>query len=116
MAKKSSVPAHIEEQYNKLVARHEDIERKGKANPFTSTNTYMHSFITKEFGLALRFPKTRQEELKEAGWLEVVEYNTLMKDFVQAPTEVFDNDELIDAFFRESFDYTNSLKPKKKKK
>ena len=43
--------------YEKMVATQPGIERKGKANPYTSMNGNMFSFITKEGEIALRLPE-----------------------------------------------------------
>jgi hypothetical protein len=43
--KKSKAPAESLELYEKLVATNPDVERKGAANPYTSLNGHMFSYL-----------------------------------------------------------------------
>jgi hypothetical protein len=44
-AKKPNIPADQLALYDKLIATHPEIERKGAANPYTSLNGHMFSLL-----------------------------------------------------------------------
>jgi hypothetical protein len=47
--------------YDKLVATHPSLQRKGAAMPYTSVGGHMFSFLTPEGKLALRLPAAARE-------------------------------------------------------
>lgn len=106
-----------EERYDELVAAFPDVPRKGKANPYTSLNGYMFSFIDKAGLLHFRLPKARIAELIAQGLAEhAFQYGRNMPDFAQMSDEVFRDLEAAKAIFAESLGHTASLKPKATKK
>jgi len=52
----TSVPAAQQAHYEKLIGTLPDIERKGKALPYTSCNGHMFSFLSEDGTLAIRLP------------------------------------------------------------
>ena len=66
MAKKpKDIPIELVVLYDKLLATHPDIERKGANNPYTSVNGHMFSGLSKN-GLGLRLGKEdRNKFLKD---------------------------------------------------
>lgn len=103
--------------YEDLIALHPDIERKGKANPYTSVNGHMFSFLNKEGDLGIRLSKEDREAfLKEHDAQLIVSYNTVMKEYVQIPDEMMGNLEALLHYLSNSFEYVKSLKPKPTKK
>jgi hypothetical protein len=100
-----------------LIATIPDVERKGAANPYTSLNGHMFSILSPEGILGLRLPKEAREDflirynaqLREA-------YGIIQKEYVAVPDEVFKNTEELKPFFRMSYDYVQSMKPKPTKK
>lgn len=100
-------------QYDKLVDTYPDIKRKGKANPYTSLNGHMFSFLMKEGHLALRMSKTDKaafEEKYQTG--PCISYNTVMKEYVVVPDEILHSLDKVQTYFDMSFAYVSSLKPK----
>ena len=111
------IPADKLALYDALIATIPDVERKGAANPYTSLNGHMFTILSPEGVLGLRLPKTAREDfltrynahLREA-------YGIIQKEYVEVPEDVFRNTEELKPFFRVSYDYVNSLKPKPAKK
>lgn len=104
-------------RYDELISRHPDIARKGKNNPYTSLNGHMFSFLNKEGILALRMSKTDKAAFEEKyNSPPMISYNTVMKEYVSVPEELFSDLDLLDSYVRMSHDYVASLKPKPSKK
>jgi len=63
MAKKApkDIPTELVDLYNKLLATHPDIDRKGANNPYTSVNGHMFSGLSKN-GLGLRLGTEDREK------------------------------------------------------
>ena len=102
----------ILEIYDKIIASLPNITRKGKATPYTSTNGYMFTFITKEKELAMRFSHKQIEDIISQGGSEVMQHGKLVKDFVLIPRSWLVDSTRIAELVMNSFDHTNSLKPK----
>ncbi|MFT5724972.1 MAG: hypothetical protein ACI9JN_002095 [Bacteroidia bacterium] len=101
--------------YDALIAEFPDVERKGKTTPYTSTNTYMSSFIGKEGILAFRLSANDIDVLIETHDARLMtQHGKTMKDFVAIPTRVTNDNALLKHYFQKSIDHTNGLKPKKK--
>lgn len=99
--------------YERLVATLENVTRKGKANPYTSLNGHMFSFLSKDGEIALRLSKQEQEAFMEkfdAG--PSVQYGAVMKGYVTIPEELLEETELLAPYFQMSYDFVASLKPK----
>jgi hypothetical protein len=113
----NTVPADKLALYDALIATIPNVERKGATNPYTSLNGNMFSILSPDGKLGLRLPKAAREDfltrynahLREA-------YGIIQKEYVEVPDEVFKNTAELSAFFRMSYDYVNSLKPKPTKK
>ena len=110
---KPSMDAERVARYDKHIAAHPEIERKGAANPYTSVNGHMFSCLNKEGHVALRMSKDDkalfEEEYKTPPFIS---YNTVMKEYVNVPDEVFHSDVLFQKYLNISFDWVRSLKPK----
>lgn len=101
--------------YNNLVDQFPAVERKGKTTPYTSSNTYMTSFIGKDGNLALRLSQDDLTTLIEnhgAGLM--LQHGKVLKDFICVPETILKDSSLLKTYFQRSLDHTNSLKPKKK--
>ena len=61
-AQKSKITPEIIELYEKLIATHPKINRKGKTMPYTSVNGHMFSLLTKDGKMGLRLNEHDQEE------------------------------------------------------
>ena len=62
IAKKvNNIPADKVSLYDKLVSTNPDIKRKGSANPYTSHNGHMFTFLYANGVLAIRLPEKERE-------------------------------------------------------
>ena len=105
------------ELYEKLVRTNPKIERKGAANPYTSLNGHMFSYLN-QFGLlALRLPKEeRQKFLKKYKTTLFEAYGAVMKEYVTVPDSLLRNTKMLEPYFQMSYEYVQTLKPKPTKK
>jgi hypothetical protein len=58
---KHNIPADKLALYEKLIAANPKIKRKGAANPYTSLNGHMFSYLDPSGSMALRLPETREK-------------------------------------------------------
>jgi len=54
--KTNNIPPDKSALYDKLIETHSKIERKGAANPYTSLNGHMFTYLNPAGTLALRLP------------------------------------------------------------
>ncbi|HKY19813.1 MAG TPA: hypothetical protein VJM31_01225 [Vicinamibacterales bacterium] len=112
---KSSAPraAHNLEWYEKLVATHPKVERKGATMPYTSLNVHMFSFLTKTGTLALRLPtEERDAFLKKYKTKLCEQHGAVLKEYVEVPDSLLTKTQELKKFFDISYAYVASLKPK----
>lgn len=114
MAKsKYAGPAAKLELYEKVVEAHGKADRKGAANPYTSRNGHMFSFLTKEGRLALRLSeKDREAFAKKYRAKPPVVYNTVMKEYMLVPDTLLKNTRGLKPWFEKSWAHIGSLKAK----
>jgi hypothetical protein len=100
--------------YDALVATNPEVERKGKAMPYTSMNGNMFSFLTPDGVLALRLSADDRQALMDRYGARLVEqHGAVMKEYVAVPADLLGRlDELRPGFDR-ACEYVGSLKPKK---
>lgn len=107
------VPAASLALYDKLLATHPKIDRKGAKNPYTSLNGHMFSFLTKDGRLGLRLSaEDREAFMKKHKAKLCVHYNTVMKEYVEVPPALFKKTGVLKKYLEMSYDYIESLKPK----
>ncbi len=103
--------------YDAIVDELPNIKRKGKANPYTSLNGHMFSFLDKEATLCIRLSKEDKlayEHKYKTG--DVIQHNCVMNGYVPiVDTVLNDKDELL-GFFEKSISFIQLLKPKPTKK
>ena len=114
MAKaKYTGPADRLELYEDLVGSVEDVERKGAANPYTSRNGWMQSFLGKEGEIAIRLPKDDLASfLRDFETEKPVSYGAVMKDFAIVPDDLLERQEEAREWFIKSWDWVGTLEPK----
>ena len=114
MAKaKYTGPAEKLALYEQLVASVEGVERKGAANPYTSRNGYMTSFLDKAGEVSLRLSKADQAEFIEAYDTRVpMQYGKNMPDFAVVPDALLENLDEVGPWFVRSWDFVGTLEPK----
>ncbi len=99
--------------YEAVVDRIDGLDRKGAANPYTSVNGYMTSFIDKEGSVGLRLdPTARAEFLELYGSRIAVQYGKEMKEFAVVPDELLERTGELSGWFQRGFDWVRTLKPK----
>ncbi len=105
------------ELYEKLIATHPDIGRKGKTMPYTSHNGHMFSLLSKSGSLGIRLPKEARETFLEKYNTTLFEqYGAIMKEYVTVPDQLLDNIDELKKYLAISFEYIKTLKPKPSKK
>ncbi|MEW7007401.1 hypothetical protein [Lentilitoribacter sp. EG35] len=106
------------ENYKTLAESEFGEKVKGKANPYTSINGNMFSFLDKEGTLCLRLSKADLANfMAEHDVPPVKQYGAVMKDYVSIPHPVLDDQKRLKEVFGKCLDNAKSLpaKPTKKK-
>jgi TfoX/Sxy family transcriptional regulator of competence genes len=112
-AKKSSIPADKSELYEKVIATHPKIERKGDRLGYTSLNGHMFSLLGPSGTLALRLPEEERAKFLHKYKTTLFEaYGAVMKEYVAVPEALFKNTKQLQKYLAMSYDYIATLKPK----
>jgi|SRR5580700_11762387 TfoX/Sxy family transcriptional regulator of competence genes len=115
--KKNNIPPDKLDLYEKLIATNSNITRKGAANPYTSVNGHMFSYLNPDGKLALRLPQDEREKfLKKYKTTLFEAYGAVMKEYVTVPDKLLRNTKELQPYLELSYDYVKSLKPKPTKK
>jgi len=116
--KKPDIPADKLALYDKLIATHPEIERKGAANPYTSLNGHMFSLLLGPKGvMALRLPKNEREKfLKKYDTTLYEAYGAVMREYVTVPDSLLKNTKGLEKYLAMSYAYVKTLKPKATRK
>src|ERR1700755_626116 len=110
---KAAVPAETLELYEKLVATHPEVERKGATLPYTSVNGHMFSFLTPEGRLALRLPAEARDAFLEKYETRLCEqHGAVLKEYAEVPDALLKKTRELKKYFDLSHAYVASLKPK----
>ncbi len=116
-AKKNLQSPEIIGLYDKLIATHPEIERKGAANPYTSVNGNMFTMLSPSGALALRLPEGEREKfLKKYKTTLFEAYGAVMKEYVTVPGALLRNTKVLQKYLGMSYEYAKTLKPKATKK
>jgi TfoX/Sxy family transcriptional regulator of competence genes len=116
-AKKSSISAVKSELYDKLLATHPKIKRKGAAMGYTSLNGHMFTLLGPSGTLALRLPAEEREKFFKKYKTTLYEaYGAVMREYVAVPDALFRNTKEMQKYLVVSYDYVATLKPKPTKK
>ena len=120
MAKKKDPSNHPEELlslYDELIATIPELARKGKMNPYTSLNGHMFSFLDKEGKLSIRLSTEEQAAFIKKHKAELsIQHGAVMRGYVVVPDKLMRKVKELSAYFKLSYDFTASLKPKPSKK
>lgn len=115
--KKSSIPADKSELYDKLIATHPKIERKGASMGYTALNGHMFTLLGPSGILALRLPEEERERFLKKHKTKLFEaYGAVMKEYVAVPDALFQKTNDLKKYLAISYDYIATLKPKPTKK
>jgi TfoX/Sxy family transcriptional regulator of competence genes len=109
--KQSSNPAI--ELYEKLIATHPEIERKGDANPYTALNGNMFTLLHQSQTLAIRLPDGEREKfLKKYKTTLFEAYGAVMKEYVRVPDSLLSKTDELRKYLEMSYEYAKTLRPK----
>jgi len=99
--------------YERLIATIPDVERRGAANPYTSLNGHMFSYLHPAGAVALRLPPgLREAFLRKYRSTLFQAYGVVQKEYVTVPNDLLADTEQLRGYFRASYDYVRSMKPK----
>jgi len=112
-AQKSKIPADKLELYNKLIATHPKIERKGAVHPYTSLNGHMFTYLDQTGTMGMRLPQDEVEKfLKKYKTTLFESYGVVKKDYVTVPGALLTNTMELSKYLAISYEYVKTLKPK----
>ena len=101
------------ERYEALMALVEGVERKGAANPYTSRNEYMTSFIDKVGEVSIRLDKAGREEfIAQYDSRIATQYGKDMPEFVVVPDDLLQRRGELRPWFVRSREWVGTLDPK----
>jgi hypothetical protein len=99
--------------YDKLVASHPDVERKGATMPYTSVNGNMYSYFSKDEFVGLRLPEDEREKFIAKYKTKLAEqHGIVQKEYVVVPDKLLKKTAELKKYFDISYTYASSLKPK----
>ena len=104
--------------FKKMIAAVEGVELKGARCPYTSFNGHMMSSISKADRIGLRLSKPDREEFIEKYQTTLFEAfpGFFQKEYVAIPESMLSNTSTLRKYFKKSYEYVGSLKPKKSTK
>jgi len=110
---KKPVSSEQLEAYDRLLATHPKVERKGKNLLYTSVNGHMFTIFSTEAKFGIRLPKAEREAfLTEFDTTILRSYGHNMPEYVTVPGALLEDTEALEPYLRMSYDYVTSLKPK----
>jgi hypothetical protein len=110
---KNAIPAGKLELYEKLIATHPKLERKGAAHPYTSLNGHMFTYLDQTGTLGIRLPKDELEAfLKKYKTSLFKSYGVVKKDWVTVPDTLLKNTKELKKYLEISYKFVGTLKPK----
>jgi len=99
--------------YEMLVASVEGVERKGAANPYTSRNGHMTSFIDTQGEVSIRLDEASRAEFIDPYESRISEqHGAQMNEFVVVPDELLERHDEIREWFARSWEWVGAKKPK----
>ncbi len=115
--KETNKPGDKVSLYDKLIATHPEIDRKGDTNPYTSYNGNMFTILLKKRSVRhtpsgkreIPFYKKYKTNLLEA-------YGAVMKEYVVVPDPLLKKTTELKKWLAISYEYIKTLKPKPTKK
>lgn len=106
-------PAEALERYEAVVARLADLDRKGAANPYTSLNGHMFSFLDKQGVVSIRLSAEDTEEFRatfESG--DSVQYGATMRGYSTVPVDLLSRTDELAEWLERSRAHIATLDPK----
>ncbi len=103
--------------YDRLIAVHDGLTRKGKANAYTAMNGNMFSFVGPDAEMCIRLSK---DDIAAYGEVyandPVIRYNSVMNGYVAVPDALLNDEPTLAEWFAKSVGFAQTLKPKPTKK
>jgi hypothetical protein len=116
-SKKGGPPSEKVEQYQKLVTTIPGVELKGAGVPYTSLNGNMFSYLHASGAMALRLPEPELEKfLAKYKTTLFAAYGVVQKEYATVPDALLAKTAELKPYFKVSFAYAKTLKPKATKK
>lgn len=116
MAKVSVTPEQVA-AYDRLIATHPEVERKGKNLLYTSVNGHMFSVFSTEGFLGIRLPRAEREAFLEAHGAGLLKsYGATMREYVTIPHALLQDTARLAPVLAASYAYVSSLPPQATKK
>ena len=110
---KKPVSDEQKEAYDRLLATHPDIERKGKNLLYTSVNGHMFTVFSTGAKLGIRLPKAEREAFLGEFKTTILEsYGHNMPEYVTVPDALLEDTRTLEPYLRMSYEYVTSLEPK----
>lgn len=117
MAKTIDISEALLAQYDLIVSRIPEIERKGKGSPYTSMNGNMYTMMRKDGVLGIRLSEDDRNAFMETyDAIPFENYGSMIKEYVEVPEKVFMDESVIIEYMSKSHEYAKTLKPKSTKK
>lgn len=99
--------------YDRLIAGHPDLVRKGKTSAYTAMNGNMFSFVGPDGEMCLRMSK---DDIAAFGqdWdaAPVIRHNAVMNGYVAVSDALLDQEDALAGWFARSVAFAQTLKPK----
>ncbi len=113
----NQIPKDKLDVYDKLIATHPNIARKGVTMPYTSLNGHMFSQLSKSGSVGIRLPKEERKKFLEKHQTTLFEsYGAVMKEYVAVPDKLLKNTGELKKYLDLSYEYIKTLGPKPTKK
>ncbi|MEZ4589089.1 MAG: hypothetical protein R2909_22170 [Gemmatimonadales bacterium] len=113
MPAKKPVSERQKALYDRLLATHPAIERKGRNLLYTSVNGHMFTMFSTSAVLGIRLPAEERERFLERFETSLLEsYGVVMKEYVAVPDALLESTARLAPYLAKSYDYVRSLPPK----
>lgn len=110
-------PADALERYEAAVAQLGDVDRKGAANPYTSLNGHMFSFLDKEGVVSVRLSdQDREAFLAAYDSGPSVQYGKTMRGYATVPDDLLSRTDELAGWLERSRTHIAKLEPKPTKR
>lgn len=100
--------------FKKMAGAVEGVQIKGAAAPYCSVNGNMYAAVSKASRIGLRLPKVEIKKFIEKYDTTLFEPfpGFIQKTYVTVPEAMYGNTRALRKYFRMSYEYVSSLKPK----
>lgn len=110
-------PAERLDRYAAAIATLEAVDLKGAANPYTSRNGHMASFLDAKGSMGLRLSADDRAEFIDTYDTAIAEqYGRTMKEFVVVPDALLEHPHELGEWLRRGYDWIGTLEPKPTKR